>query len=124
MFAIEFFQAISNRTAEFRRFFTVFAPFFSRLSTVFQRFCGSLKNGRDDKPHARAMEDPETADERGCADKCVPSGDFQVAQARHRAVGDVPINCPCETCRRWFFRRFHSQMGTMKTSRGQSDGKT
>ena len=39
---------------------------------------------------------------------------------RQRAVGEVPIKCPCWGARRLFFREKVVRMGTMKSQKGQS----
>ena len=35
-----------------------------------------------------------------------------------RAVGEVPIKCPCEGLRRWFFREVFVRMGTLNLREG------
>ena len=45
-------------------------------------------------------------------------GDF--LKRSERAVGDMPINCPCEGLRCWFFREILVRMGILNLLRGQS----
>ena len=40
---------------------------------------------------------------------------------RQRAVGVMPINCPCEGPGPWFFEEFWCAFGILKTPQGQSD---